>query len=119
MAWAVEYTAEFEHWWGSLMVEEQEAVASVIELLEKHGPDLRFPYSSGISRSALPHLRELRKQHAGEPYRVLYAFNPLRTAILLLGGNKGGDDRWYEVHVAKAESLYAEHLEELRAEGRL
>ncbi len=107
-------------WTGSTLTEgEREAIESIVDLLEIHGPDLRHPYSSGIEGSQLSHLRELRKQHAGDPYRVLYAFNPLRTAILLLGGNKGGDDRWYEVNVPKAEALYAEHLEELRKEGTL
>jgi hypothetical protein len=56
---------------------------------------------------------ELRIQHAGKPYRVLYAFDPKRRAVLLLGGIKTGDARWYEVHVAKADQLYREHLAEL------
>jgi len=62
-------------------------------------------------------MRELRIQSQGNPYRVLYAFNPLRNAILLLGGDKTGDDRWYEVHVPIADRLYDEHLAELRKEG--
>ncbi len=63
------------------------------------------------------HLRELRVQHQGEPYRVLYAFNPRRTGILLIGGNKTGDDRWYEKFVPVADRLYDEHIEELKKEG--
>lgn len=57
-------------------------------------------------------------QHGGRPYRVLYAFDPRRCALLLLGGDKTGQDRWYEVHVPVAEKLYDEHLETLRKEGR-
>jgi hypothetical protein len=57
-------------------------------------------------------MRELRTQHAGRPYRTLYAFDPRRMAILLIG-----DDRWYEVHVPMADQLYDEHLEQLRREG--
>jgi hypothetical protein len=49
----------------------------------------------------------------------LYAFDPLRTAILLLGGDKTGDDRWYEKSVPVADRLYNEHLDELRKEGKL
>jgi hypothetical protein len=49
----------------------------------------------------------------GEPYRVLYAFNPKRTAILLIGGNKAGNAQWYEEYVPKAEAIYAQHLREL------
>jgi len=62
-------------------------------------------------------MRELRIQHAGNPYRVLYAFDPRRAAILLIGGNKGGNPRWYEEFVPIADSLYDEHLETLRKEG--
>jgi hypothetical protein len=59
-------------------------------------------------------LRELRIQHAGEPYRVLYAFDPRRCAILLLGG----DDRWYEKNIPVAERLYQKHLLILKTEEK-
>lgn len=62
-------------------------------------------------------MRELRIQHRGRPYRILYAFDPRRTGILLIGGDKGGDDRWYERFVPLADELYDVHLEELRKEG--
>ena len=62
-------------------------------------------------------MRELRVQHQGEPYRVLYAFDPRRTAILLLGGSKVGDNRWYEINVPKADSIYDRYIEELIKEG--
>ena len=58
-------------------------------------------------------------QHQGSPYRVLYAFDPRRTAILLVGGDKTGDDRWYEAYVPVADRLYDEHVEGLRREERL
>lgn len=62
-------------------------------------------------------MRELRIQHAGDPYRVLYAFDPKRSAILLIGGNKTGNDRWYEEYVPTADNPYDDHLETLRQEG--
>jgi len=62
-------------------------------------------------------MRELRVQVQGRPLRVLYAFNPKRNAILLVGGDKTGDNRWYEVHVPIADRLYDEHLEELKREA--
>jgi hypothetical protein len=65
------------------------------KLLEEHGPHLNFPHSSGIALSRHGHMRELRIQHKGNPYRVLYAFDPRRNAILLIGGNKKGNDDWY------------------------
>ncbi|MCC7241795.1 MAG: type II toxin-antitoxin system RelE/ParE family toxin [Acidobacteria bacterium] len=70
-----------------------------------------------VRRSRHPHMRELRVQHKGRPYRVLYAFNPRRSAILLLGGDKTGSDRWYELHVPVAGRLYDEHVKQLKREG--
>lgn len=62
-------------------------------------------------------MMELRTQHQGRPYRTLYAFDPRRTAILLLAGDKTGDDRWYDVNVPIADKLYDEHLNLLKKEG--
>ena len=81
------------------------------------GTALGYPQSSDIRGSRHKQMRELRIQHKGRPYRVLYAFDPRRTAILLLGGDKTGDDRWYEEKVPAADALYDEYLEELKAEG--
>ena len=113
MAWDIEVTAEFEHWWDTLDEGEQEDVRAVVGLLEERGPTLPFPYSSGVVASKHPRMRELRIQHEGRPYRVLYAFDPRRTGILLIGGDKTGNDRWYEENVPIADRLYDEHLEEL------
>jgi hypothetical protein len=90
----------------------------VVILLQRFGPALRFPYSASIASSRHSHMRELRVQHAGRPYRILYAFDPRRTAILLIGGEKTGDDRWYETSIPLADRLYDEHLAQLRQEGK-
>lgn len=116
MAWNVEYTDEFEGWWDSLTEAEQEDVAAHVTLLEKKGAMLPFPYSTDIRGSRHTHMRELRVQHAGRPYRVLYAFDPRRTAILLLGGDKTGNNRWYDEYVPRADALYDEHLAALEKE---
>jgi hypothetical protein len=58
-------------------------------------------------------MRELRVQSGGKPFRVFYAFDPLRTAILLIGGNKAGDKRFYDRMIPIADDLYDEHLVEL------
>ena len=117
MSWDVEYTAEFGDWWSTLSEAEQESLAASVQLLEERGPNLGFPHSSGINGSKHSHMRELRTQHEGHPYRTLYAFDPRRSAILLIGGDKTGDDRWYDVNVPAADRLYDEHLEQLRKEG--
>ncbi len=115
--WEVEYTDEFEDWWKTLAEEECIDIAACVGLLEEYGPNLRHPHSSGINGSEYPHMRELRIQHAGKPYRVLYAFDQRRTAILLIGGNKTGNDRWYEKFVPIADKLYKQHLSSLKKEG--
>ena len=117
MSWDVEYTNEFGDWWGTPSEAEQESLAASVRLLEERGPNLGFPHSSGINGSRHSHMRELRTQHEGRPYRTLYAFDPRRSAILLIGGDKTGDERWYDVHVPVADRLYEEHLEQLRKEG--
>jgi len=85
-----------------------------VGVLEERGPTLQHPISSGIESSRHSHMRELRIQHQGDPYRVLYAFDPRRSAILLIGGNKAGNNRWYEEYVPQADDLYDEHLKELK-----
>jgi hypothetical protein len=117
MAWEIEYTNEFGDWWFNLTEEEQESVAASVQLLEERGAMLGFPHSSGINGSKHGHMRELRTQHAGRPFRTLYAFDPTRRAILLIGGDKTGDNRWYDIHIPLADLLYDEHLEQLRKEG--
>jgi hypothetical protein len=116
--WVVEFTDEFEAWWESLTVEEQESVAYSVGLLEVYGPTLDHPHSSAIAGSRHGRMRELRVQHQGRPYRVLYAFDPARAAILLIGGEKTGTgNRWYVEYVPIADRLYDAHLLALLAEA--
>ena len=107
------YTDEFERWWNDLKIDEQARVNAAVELLEERGTGLGYPFSSGIAKSKHGQMRELRLQHRGRPYRVLYAFDPNRDAILLIGGDKTGNDRWYDEFVPLADRLYDEHLESL------
>jgi hypothetical protein len=62
-------------------------------------------------------LRELRVQSGGRPLRVFYAFDPRRSAILLIGGDKTGDDRFYERLIPIADELYDAYIVEIRKEG--
>jgi hypothetical protein len=119
MEWHAEYTDEFGAWWDGLTADEQEDINAMVILLQRFGPALRFPYTSSVVSSRHAHMRELRVQHAGRPYRVLYAFDPLRRAIFLIGGDKTGNDRWYDTHVPLADRLYDDRLAQLRREGKL
>jgi hypothetical protein len=62
-------------------------------------------------------MRELRIQSKGKPIRVFYAFDPRRTAILLIGGEKTGDNRFYETMIPIADRLYDDYLVEIKKEG--
>lgn len=119
MACRIEYTDEFGAWWDTLSEAEQEAIAAHVKLLEERGTGLPFPYSSTVRGSRHGHMRELRVRYRRRAIRILYAFNPLRTAILLIGGSKKGDDRWYAAYVPIADRLYDVHLRELKEEGLL
>ena len=117
--WNVEYTDEWRDWFDRLDESAQDVVSVAVGLLERAGPMLPYPYSSKIIGSRHAHMRELRIQSGGRPFRSLNAFDPRRTAILLPGGDKTGSRRWYAEHVPRADRLYDEHIEALRREGRI
>src|SRR5690606_10640938 len=112
MTWHVEYTDQFGDWWSGLAEGQQDDLTASVELLAALGPQLPFPHSSGIEGSRHGHMRELRVQSGGKPLRVFYAFDPRRTAILLIGGDKTGDGRFYEKFVPLADDLYDAYIEE-------
>ena len=119
MAWEIEYTDEFEIWWNSLDESEQVDIDASVGLLEEYGPNLGRPHADTVDGSKHTNMKELRTQHDGRPYRTLFAFDPTRTAILLIGGDKTGDKRWYDVHVPIADDLFDEHLKTLKDEGAI
>jgi hypothetical protein len=117
MAWEVEFTDEFGTWWNGLSEELQITIRAKVLLLESHGPALSRPHADVIHGSHYPNMKELRAQHNGRPYRVLFIFDPKRIAVLLIGGDKTGNDRWYDEYVPKAERIYASYLEETGQSG--
>ena len=112
----VEFTPAFGEWWRTIRPETRAAVDAYVTMLEERGPTLQYPYSSKVVGSRHSHMRELRVQHSGRPIRVFYAFDPRRVAVLLIGGNKAGDDRFYERMIPQADRLYDEHLREESAD---
>jgi hypothetical protein len=104
-------TDEFRAWYEALEASDQDAVRRVVNLLEHRGVGLGEPYSSSIV-GAKHALRELRIQSRGRPIRIFYAFDRRRQAVLLIAGNKAGDDRFYGVFVPKAERIWGEYLAE-------
>ena len=113
----MEYTGEFERWWQTLSLAEQASLEASVRLLEQFGPGLSRPYADTVHGSRHPNMKELRTQCRGRPLRTFFAFDPRRSAILLIGGDKTGDDRFYERMVPLADKLYDDYLKELREEG--
>jgi hypothetical protein len=112
----IEVSDEFEAWWRELDLDQQELLDQRLRPLSDQGPGLGRPAVDTLVGSNLANLKELR---AGT-IRVLFAFDPRRTAILLLGGDKRGQwSRWYLKAIPAAERIYARHLGEIeRQEGR-
>lgn len=115
--WEVEFTDEFGRWWETLDADEQESIAASVELLRQLGPQLPRPHADTLKGSRHANMKELRTQHAGRPFRTMFAFDPRRTAILLIGGDKTGDDRFYQRLIPLADALFDQHLAGLQREG--
>jgi len=118
MAWEVEYTDEFETWWEGLDQGQQELLTAAVEQLEQRGPTLGRPYVDTIQGSNIHNLKELRADDGTSYLRTLFVFDPRRTAILLIGGDKTGRfDAFYTEGLPEAERLYDEHIAQLKKEG--
>jgi hypothetical protein len=113
MDWEVEVSDEFLAWYQSLDESEWESVNGAVAKLEHYGPTLGRPYVDTLIGSKYPNMKELRVQHQGRPYRILFAFDPRRNAYLILGGDKTGDANWYVDAIRRAEAIYAQHLIEI------
>jgi hypothetical protein len=112
MGCEVEYTDEFESWWDGLPPDDQAAAGRVVDMLVRRGLALRHPRTSNVKSSRHGHMRELRVG-THPPIRIFYAFDPRRTAILLIGGHKTHPERFYRDYVAHADAIYDEHLREI------
>lgn len=112
--WDVEFTDEFEAWWEALSVDEQQAIDAAVRVLETRGPGLGRPLVDSVAGSRHPNMKELRVG----TIRILFAFDPRRAAILLIGGDKRG--RWQEFYAAAiplADDLFDEHLAAIENQG--
>lgn len=106
-------TDEFRDWYLGLSEAEADSVAVSVERLEQLGIALSYPHSSAI-RGTAASLRELRIAAGRSPLRVFYAFDPRRDAVLLLGGNKTGNKRFYRELVPKVESIWERYLKDTK-----
>lgn len=107
MSWEVESTTEFDEWFATLSDQEEDQVISAIDALEIEGPNLGRPLVDSVKGSKHPNMKELRRRS----FRILFAFDPDRVAVLLVGGNKAGEwNRWYKRAIKLADRLFDERL---------
>lgn len=116
MTWQVlfhdEFKQEFDTWEKPLRIE----LAALAKLLAQEGPALGRPWADTLNGSHYANMKELRFSWRGAPWRVAFAFDPLRQAILLVGGTKSGVNqrRFYTQLIRTADARYSQHLEGLR-----
>lgn len=102
---------EFSGWLDGQEEDLQDEALSYLEMLKDRGPLLSRPYADTLKGSKIANLKELRFSYKGAPIRILFAFDPRKQGVIILGGDKTGDKRWYEKNIPIAEKLYAAHLE--------
>ena len=117
MAYVIKTSDEFDLWFEGQEKDLKRRIASSMQLLEAFGHRLGRPYVDTLEGSQVTNLKELRVQHRGDPYRILFAFDPKRQAFILIGGNKAGDKHWYKTMIPKAELIFKRHLKTLEQEG--
>ncbi|MBV9941654.1 MAG: type II toxin-antitoxin system RelE/ParE family toxin [Solirubrobacterales bacterium] len=114
--WRVELTAEAEKWYMALDDHDAHRMAAAFDELQRRGPTLGRPFVDSIKGSRHHRMKELRS--VGGHLRALFAFDPRRRAVVLLGGDKSGDwAGWYQRNIACADKLYDRHLRSLGKEG--
>lgn len=118
--WAVRTTEAFDEWFAELGGEAQVEIIAKVNLLKLLGPQLRRPHADTLKGSKHANMKELRADTSNQVLRVAFAFDPSRSAILLVGGNKAGTSqkRFYKQLVAKADELYDAHVAALREKGK-
>jgi hypothetical protein len=115
--WNVEITDDYFKWFQTLDDAQQDALRIDIETLEKLGPSLGRPYVDSIKGSKHSNMKELRTMHARRHLRSFFAFDPRRSAILLIGGDKTGSKTFYDRMIPVADRLFDEYLDDIKDEG--
>jgi hypothetical protein len=111
--WQILQTEEFGEWLLTLNETCNEDIYANVTILSVHGPSLGRPRVDTIKNSNFKNMKELRVQSSGNPYRIFFAFDPERKVILLIGGNKKGDKRFYEKYIPIADKLFEKYLEDM------
>lgn len=111
-AWEVQFAEEFETEFLDLSSDVRIAIGARVCLLEQEGPDLGRPFVDTLKGSKHANMKELRFRADGNPWRVAFAFDPARRAILLVAGSKSGvaERHFYKTLIKTADARFDQHL---------
>lgn len=117
MSWSVAFGDEFDREFEDLALAVQDELLATAKLLGTFGPQLGRPHADTLNASSYANMKELRFEAEGGVWRVAFAFDPERRAILLVAGDKSGgsEKRFYKALIAKADKRYQAHLDRLAA----
>jgi hypothetical protein len=114
--WEVEFHRDFDPEFDALPEDVQDEIRAHAGLLEQFGPQLGRPRVDTLNHSRHANMKELRFEAAGGVWRVAFAFDPKRRAVLLIAGDKsgGGEKRFYRQLITKADERFDDHLSKTR-----
>jgi hypothetical protein len=120
MPWTVENHDAFDPEYDALPEAVQDELLAMMKLLAAHGPQLGRPHADTLSGSHHANMKELRFKADDGVWRVAFAFDPERKAILLVAGDKSGvaQTRFYKALITKADKRFDEHLAALAAKEK-
>lgn len=116
MAWEVIFHPAFEAEVLDLPMDVQDEIADKVDRLIQRGPSLGRPYADTLRGSRYANMKELRLSLRRSAWRVAFAFDPMRRAVLLLAGNKKGENerQFYWRLIREADARFDDHLGRLR-----
>lgn len=116
MPWAVLFAEEFEPEFDELPEGAQNAILARLILLEREGPSLGRPHADTLAGSRHVNMKELRCNAEGGVWRIAFAFDPVRRAILLVAGDKSGvsEKRFYKALIQRADARFDRHLAKIK-----
>lgn len=120
VGWIVEFGDEFQPEYDALPDQVQDELLAMAGLLEQFGPQLKRPHADTLNGSHHANMKELRFKAADGVWRVAFAFDPKRKAVLLVAGDKSGgkEKRFYRELIKKADDRYDAHLARIKKKGR-
>jgi hypothetical protein len=113
MPWPILFHVAFVEEFRNFSQSAQDEIAAMAELLAAIGPTLKRPHADTLKGSRFANMKELRFDADNGVWRLAYAFDPERKAILLVAGDKSGTSsaRFYKTLITKADTRFADHLD--------